>query len=112
MDLETLMSSSCRRKILKTLLRSKRINVMELVRKVNSTYNEVDRNLRILEREAIITQRHAGHKRKIRLNLENERTLVLLKLLKIRENSVNLKHLRKSLKGVMENNNTSARYLT
>ncbi len=80
---------------------------MKLVRTVNSTYNEVDCNLHILEREGIVTQRHAGHKRTIRLNPQNERTLVLLKLLKIRENSVNLNHLRKSLKGVMENNNTS-----
>jgi predicted transcriptional regulator len=107
-----ILASSCRRKILKTLSQKKETTIMKLVRTVNSTYNEVDRNLRILEREAIITQRHAGHKRKIRLNLENERTLVLLKLLKIRENSVNLKHLRKSLKGIMENNNTSAKHLT
>ena len=31
---------------------------MKLVRTVNSTYNEVDRNLSILEREGIVTQRY------------------------------------------------------
>jgi len=99
-----ILASSCRRKILKTLSQKKETTIIKLVRTVNSTYNEVDRNLCILEREGIVTQRHAGHKRAIRLNIENERTLVLLKLLKIRENSVDLNHLRKSLKGVMENN--------
>jgi predicted transcriptional regulator len=105
MNTNKILSSSCRRKILKTLSQKKEITMMKLVRTINSTYNEVNRNLHILKREGIITERHAGHKRVISLNLENERTLVLLKLLKIRENSVNLKNLRKSLKGAMENNN-------
>jgi hypothetical protein len=77
---------------------------MKLVRIVNSTYNEVDRNLRILEREGIVTQRYARHKRVISLNFENERTLVLLKLLKIREDSVDLKQFRRNLKRLLENN--------
>lgn len=77
---------------------------MKLVRIVNSTYNEVDRNLRILELEGIVTQRHVGRKRIIGLNLKNERTLVLLKLLKIREDSVDLKHFRRNLKRLLENN--------
>jgi hypothetical protein len=77
---------------------------MRLVRIVNSTYNEVDRNLRILEREGIITQRYARHKRVIGLNFKNERTLVLLKLLKIREDSVDLKQFRRNLKYLLENN--------
>jgi hypothetical protein len=83
---------------------------MKLVRTVNSTYNEVDRNLRILEREGIITQRYAGRKRIIRLNFKNEKTLVLLKLLKIRENSVDLKHLRRNLKRLLENNKENDNY--
>jgi hypothetical protein len=49
---------------------------MKLVRTVNSTYNEVDRNLHILQREGFVTQRYAGHKRIIRLNFKSERTLV------------------------------------
>lgn len=77
---------------------------MKLVRTVNGTFNEVDRNLRILEGEGIVTQRYAGRKRFIRLNFKNERTLVLLKLLKIRENSVDLKQFRRNLKRLLENN--------
>jgi hypothetical protein len=79
------------------------MTIMKLVRTVNSTYNEVDRNLRILEREGVLTQRYAGRKRIIRLNFKNERTLILLKLLEIRENSVDLKQFRRDLKRLLEN---------
>jgi DNA-binding transcriptional ArsR family regulator len=76
---------------------------MKLVRIVNSTYNEVNRNLQILEREGIVTQRHVGRMHIIRLNLKNEKTVVSLKILKILENSVDLKHLRRNLKRIIEN---------
>jgi predicted transcriptional regulator len=85
MNLETLLSSSCRRKILKALLRSKPTNVMELVRKVNSTYNQVNSNLQILQKEEIIFDEHFGRMRVIRLNRENPRTQLLLQALKILE---------------------------
>ena len=78
---------------------------MKLVRIVNSTYNEVDRNLRILEREGIVIQRYVGRKRIVHLNFKNEKTLVSLKILKILERSVDLKQLRRSLKRIMENIN-------
>jgi predicted transcriptional regulator len=103
LNLNTILASSCRRKILKALSEKRGITIMKLVRTVNSTYNEVDLNLRILEREGIVTQRHSDRKRIIHLNFKNEKTLVLLKLLKIRENSVDLKHLRRNLKRLLEN---------
>jgi DNA-binding transcriptional ArsR family regulator len=98
-----ILASVCRRKILKALSAKKEITIMKLVRMVNSTYNEVDRNLRILEREGLVTQRYAGRKRIVRLNFKNEKTLVSLKILKILENSVDLKQFRRSLKRLMEN---------
>ena len=76
---------------------------MKLVLIVNSTYNEVNRNLQILERQGIITQRQVDRKRIIRLNLKNEKTVVSLKILKILENSVDLKQLRRNLKHIIEN---------
>jgi predicted transcriptional regulator len=85
MDLETLMSSSCRRKILKALLRNGRTNVMELVRKINSTYNQVNLNLQVLQKEGIIFDEHFGRMRVIRLNRENPKTTLLLQALKILE---------------------------
>jgi predicted transcriptional regulator len=83
MDLEALFSSSCRRKILKTLVRSKRVHVMELVRKVNSTYNQVNLSLQLLQNEGIIFDEHFGRMRVIRLNRENPRTMLLLQALKL-----------------------------
>jgi predicted ArsR family transcriptional regulator len=85
MDLETLMASSCRRKILRVLSRSKRANVMALVQKVNSTYNQVNSNLQTLQKEEIVFDEHFGRMRVIRLNRENPRTTRLLQALKILE---------------------------
>jgi len=82
MDLETLIASSCRRKILRVLSSSKRTKVMELVRKVNSTYNQVNSNL---QKEGIIFDEHFGRMRVIKLNKENPRTARLLQALKILE---------------------------
>ena len=87
MDLETLLSSSCRRRILRVLARNGRTNVMELVRKVNSTYNQVNLNLQILCREGIVFDEHVGRMRVIRLNRENPRTTLLLQALKMLEKS-------------------------
>jgi predicted transcriptional regulator len=87
MDLETVVASACRRRILKVLSRHGRVNVMELVRKVNSTYSQVNPNLRILSEEAIIIDEHFGRMRVIRLNKENPKTAVLLQALKMLETS-------------------------
>ncbi len=85
MNSETLLSSSCRRKILRVLSSNGRANVMELVRKVNSTYNQVNMNLRILREQGIVFDQHLGRMRVIWLNRENPKTMQLLQALKILE---------------------------
>jgi predicted transcriptional regulator len=67
------------------VLSRKRLNGMELVRKVNSTYNQVNSNLQILREEGIIFDERFGRMRVIRLNKENPKTMVLLQALKILE---------------------------
>jgi predicted transcriptional regulator len=57
--------------------------MMELVRKTNSTYNQVNMNLRILADEGIVFDRHLGRMRSIRLNKENLKAQRLLKALRI-----------------------------
>ena len=79
------LASSCRRRILRVLCKLGRVNVMMLVRKINSTYSQVNPNLHILEKEGIITEERFGHKRIIKLNRENDKTEVLLQVLKIFE---------------------------
>ncbi len=68
---------------------------MKLVNAVNSTYNEVNRNLEILEEAGIITNdnrvqvRH-GKVRVIRLNRDNPKTKILLQALKTLDNENNI----------------------
>ncbi|HVO36770.1 MAG TPA: hypothetical protein VMT01_01200 [Candidatus Acidoferrum sp.] len=87
LKLRQIIASSCRQKILLTLSKVKRTHVTNLVRLVNSTYNQVDRNLRILEEEGIIGIKRYGRMKMIELKLENPRTQTLLKTLHQLENS-------------------------
>lgn len=57
--------------------------MMDLVRKVNSTYIQVNRNLGILEKEGIVKSKRYGRVRMIRLNRENPKTEAILKALEI-----------------------------
>ena len=61
---------------------------MELVRKVNSTYNQVNSNLQMLQKEGILFDEHFGRMRVIRLNRENMKTSLLLQALKLLETPV------------------------
>ena len=83
LELEQLISSSCRRRIIRFLLTVHSANVMELVRKVNSTYNQVNANLLVLAKEDIVQEKHYGRVRLIKLNRENPKTDLLLQALKI-----------------------------
>jgi predicted transcriptional regulator len=87
LDLKRLLASAYRQKILKALSEYKEIRVMQLVHKVGGPYNEVNRNLKILETEGIITSDYRKHVKRakvrvILLNRENPRTQILLKVLK------------------------------
>lgn len=83
MLLRQILASTCRQKILETLAKIEKTHMMELVRKTNSTYNQIDRNLRILVKEGIVKVNHYGRVKIIRLDRENEKTLILLKALYI-----------------------------
>jgi hypothetical protein len=70
---------------------TKEIRVMELVRRVGSTYNEVNRNLGIMEEMGILFNEYPvkvkhGKIRVIKLNRESPKTKVLLKALKTLDN--------------------------
>jgi predicted transcriptional regulator len=87
MDLRKLVASTQRQNIIKTLSEHHEMQVMHLVSATGSTYNELNRNLQILEKEGIITNEYPikvrhGKVRVIRLNKENPKTQVLLKVLK------------------------------
>jgi predicted transcriptional regulator len=92
MDLDMILASSCRRRILKVLWGIGRANVMELVRKVNSTYSQVNPNLQILREEGVIFDERFGRMRIIRLNKENPKTTILLQALKLLETPASNRH--------------------
>jgi DNA-binding MarR family transcriptional regulator len=83
LTLQQIIASSCRQKILMALSKTKETHVTNLVRTINSTYNQVDRNLRILEQENIIRTTRIGNARIIRLNFENPKTGSLLRALQL-----------------------------
>jgi hypothetical protein len=83
LDLEVVLASSCRRRIIKVLSVSGSTNVMQLVRQTNSTYNQVNIHLGILASEGIVFDRHSGRMRWICLNKDNPKTGLLLKALAI-----------------------------
>jgi len=85
LDIEMILACKCRRQILKILWKRGRINIMLLVRKVNSTYSQVNSNLQVFAREGITVEERLGHKRVIRLNMDNPKTKVLLQVLNIFE---------------------------
>jgi len=83
LDLGRLIASTCRQKILETLSRVQQTHMMDLVRKVNSAYSQVNRNLQILEQEDIVESRYYGRMRMIKLNRENPKTESMLKVLRM-----------------------------
>jgi hypothetical protein len=73
--------------MLRELSLTREIRVMQLVSRVGSTYNELNRNLLILQKEGILTDEYRvkvrhGKVRVIALNRENPKTEVLLQVLK------------------------------
>ena len=91
MDLSKLLASSLRQNIIRELSKNREIRVMTLVSSVNTTYNDLNRNLLILEKEGIITSEYRvkvkhGKVRVIALNRQNPRTEILLKALKTLDN--------------------------
>jgi hypothetical protein len=83
LNLSKVLASSLRQNILRELSKTREIQVMKLVSRVNSTYNDVNRNLLILAKEDIIVDEYRvkvkhGKVRVIRLNKENPKTKLLL----------------------------------
>lgn len=70
---------------------------MNLVRDVNSTYNEVNRNLHILVQEQLVVQTYVGKKRFLHLNFRNEKTSVMLQILELLDNSVESEQFQRKL---------------
>lgn len=78
-----IVASSCRQKIIKILFQKKEIGIMKLINLANGTYNEINRNILILERHGIIVERRQKRQRLLSLNLKNAKTSKLIEIIKI-----------------------------
>lgn len=85
LDLERVLASKCRTRIIRVLAKNGSVNVMELTRKVNSAYNQVNQHLHLLQQEAIVFDKRCGRLRLISLNRENPKTVLLLQAMRILE---------------------------
>jgi DNA-binding transcriptional ArsR family regulator len=83
--MEKVFASTCRIKILKTLAEMGETHVMELVRKTNSTWFEVDRNIKILEELNLVESRYCQNRRLIKLDRADGKVEAVLKALRILE---------------------------
>jgi len=83
-----ILASTCRQKILRVLSYVKSIRIMKLVQKTGCRYNEVMRNLRILEKEDIIIYTRLRHNCTISFNHDNYKTTLLIKAIKILDTPV------------------------
>jgi len=81
MKLEQIIASTCRQKMLLSLSKVKETHITKLVRTINSTYNEVRRNLEILENEGIVKITLYGKMKMVELQRDNQKTGKLLKAL-------------------------------
>ena len=79
--MEQIIASLCRQKILLALSRVKKTHVTNLVRITNSTYNQVRRNIDIMEKEGMIKIQNYGNMKMIELDFSNPKTVKLLKAL-------------------------------
>ena len=91
LDLSKMLASSLRQKILRELSKTREIRVMKLVSNLGTTYNDLNRNLLIFEKEGIITNEYRvkvkhGKVRVITLNRDNPKTKTLLAALKTLDN--------------------------
>jgi predicted transcriptional regulator len=96
LKLSQIFASAGRQNILRVLSITKEIGITKLVKKTNSTYNEVNRNLHILEREGIIKFNRFERRCNISLNCENAKTERLLHALKIWDTNLDNKSARNS----------------
>lgn len=88
MRLTRIIASSCRQRMLLALAKVKKTHMTQLVRMINSTYNEVNRNLTILQEEGIIRTKRLGRLKVIELQIDNPKTLALLKALELLERPI------------------------
>lgn len=80
-----IFASTCRVNMLKILAKKGETNIMDLVHKTNSTWSEVNRNIKFFESLGIVETRFCKNRRLIKLKKNNAKVESILKALRILE---------------------------
>jgi predicted transcriptional regulator len=87
MNVENVLSSRLRIKILKILLKMGELNVSEIARRLGVNYSTTSQHLKILENEEIVKHKTFGRIRLYRLNEQSPKVRALQNLLESWEHS-------------------------
>lgn len=108
MDLDIILSSPYRCKILRVLSKIGPTNVMDLVRRTNSTYSQVNKNLLILKKEGTIIDRRFERVRIVKLEKKSHKTRLLILALQILDNEMYLANRKPAIQKEEKENNPDA----
>jgi DNA-binding transcriptional ArsR family regulator len=85
MDVEDVLSSRLRIKILKILIHVGELNVSEIARRLGVNYNTTREHLKVLEGEGLLQHKVFGRIRLYRLNENSPKTNAIRKLVEVWE---------------------------
>jgi predicted transcriptional regulator len=88
MDVEYVLSSKLRMKILKILTQMSELNVSEIARRLGVNYNMTSKHLKVLEDEGIIQHKVFGRVRLYRLNEHSPKARALQNLIEVWEQNL------------------------
>lgn len=97
MVLSKIIASTGRQKILRALSYTHKIGITQPIEATNSTYNELMRNVHILERQDIVKVLRVGRRCYVSLNYDNVQTKILLESLKLLDSRQDFKQLHGTL---------------
>jgi len=87
MDIEQVLGSKLRVKILKILAQVGELNVSEIARRLGANYSSANKHLKILEDEEIVRHKEFGRIRLYRLDERSPKARALQKLMEVWEHA-------------------------
>lgn len=83
--MKKIFASKCRVDVLKLLADKGETHITDIVRQTNSTWSEIDRNVKLLENMGIVSSRFCQNRRLIKLKKGNGKAEAVLKALEMLE---------------------------
>jgi len=87
MNIEDVLSSKLRMKILRILMQIGELNVSEIARRLRVNYNAASKHLKVLENEGILQRKIFGRIRLYRLNEHSAKAIAIQSLIEVWEHA-------------------------